>query len=377
VGGRSVRAALRLPVAAAALLGLCALTAPAALASGGDVSIWHLGPENISATYGKDIDALYVAIMWLTTITFLLTEGLLFFFLLRFRAKEGGKAVYTHGNHKLEMAWTIVPGIILFLLAVLQLGIWKDIKVTRPDMKTGLVVEVLAKQFEWHFRYAGPDGKFGTEDDVVTTNHLHVPVNTNVTVLLRSQDVLHSFFLPNIRLKQDTVPGLTIPQWFVAGKTTEQGRSELRARLEAGRADLGSRVERDLREETRARLRADKRPEGELDEAVKKALADKSLEVRTGEWIEAKVKSFDYEIACAELCGNSHTKMQGYLHIYEEKEFFKWIDGLYAKDVHEFGTDPEDLINKNWPAGENKVEDPWLRERWPADMKAAWPKKGE
>ncbi len=322
MAGGFARAAVRPLSAAAALLASVLLLASPA-AAGDESSLFRLGPEDIG-TYGKDIDSLYVVIMWLTTITFFLTEGLLFWFLFRFRAKPGAKAVYTHGNHRLELIWTILPGLILFWLAIYQMGTWRSIKIVRPDMKSGLVVQVMAKQFEWRFRYAGPDGKFATEDDVTTTNFLHVPVDTNVTVLLRSQDVLHSFFLPNLRLKQDTVPGLTIPQWFRAMKTTDAARKE--------RAALGD------------------------------AGADK----------------FEFEIACAELCGIGHTTMRGFLRVHEKDAFFKWIDGQYAGEVREFGADPEDKgINQYWPADQNKVEDPWLRDNWPAALKAAWPEKGE
>jgi cytochrome c oxidase subunit 2 len=79
-------------------------------------------------------------------------------------------------------------------------------------------------QFEWHFRYHGPDGRFGTEDDVTSNGKLHVPVNTPVIVKLRTKDVLHSFWLPNARLKQDLLPGKEIPQWF---ELTETGTYEI------------------------------------------------------------------------------------------------------------------------------------------------------
>ena len=321
MGGGLARRAFRPLLALAALLGLLPALAGTAFAEE-EVTLLRLGPENIG-TYAHDIDALYVVIFWITTITFFLTEGALLVFLLRFRARPGGKAVYTHGNHRLEMIWTILPGLILLWLALYQMGTWRKIKVDRPEPKQGLVVEVMAKQFQWQFRYAGPDGKFATDDDICTTNWLHVPVDTDVTVLLRSQDVLHSFFLPNLRLKQDTVPGLTIRQWFRAMKTTEAARKERAARGEAG--------------------------------------ADK----------------FEYEIACAELCGIGHTTMRGFLRVHGKDEFFAWINKTYADEVHEYGPDPEDPLNKNWPADQNKLEDPWLRDNWPAAMKAAWPKKGE
>jgi cytochrome c oxidase subunit 2 len=307
-------ASLRPFAVRAALCAGAALLASSAAFARDDVSLWRLGPENIGPEYSHEVDDLYRLILWIVAVAFVATEALLVFFLFRFRAKPGGKAVYTHGNHRLEVVWTILPAAILFWLALHQMGTWKAIKITRPDPKQGLVVEVLAKQFEWNFRYAGPDGKFGTEDDIFSVNNLHVPVDTRVTVLIRSQDVLHAFFLPNIRLKQDAVPGLTIPQWFEARKTTETARKE--------RGD------------------------------------DK----------------FEFEIACAELCGIQHTKMRGVLKVDSKEDFWKWIDKTYVEDVLPYGSDPEAFINKHWPASENKYEDVWLRDGWPAELKAKWPK---
>lgn len=303
-----------LAIRAALGAGAALLAATAALAKD-EVSLWRLGPENIGPEYSYEVDQLYRVILWIVMVAFVATEGLLVWFVVRFRAKPGGKAVYTHGNHRLEVIWTILPAAILFWLALHQMGTWKAIKITRPDPKQGLVVEVLAKQFEWNFRYAGPDGRFGTTDDVLSVNNLHIPVDTKVTVLIRSQDVLHSFFLPNIRLKQDAVPGLTIPQWFEARKTTATARKE--------RGD----------------------------------------------------EKFEFEIACAELCGIQHTKMRGVLRVHTKEEFWKWIDKTYVDDILPYDTDPEAFINKYWPESENRLEDPWLRDGWPADLKAKWPQK--
>ena len=287
-----------------------------------EIGLFGLFPENIS-TYGQSIDDLYKVILWIVLVAFVVTQVLLLWFLFRYRARPGAKAVYTHGSHTLEMIWTLVPGAILFWLALYQTAEWKTVKIDKPPPKDGLVVQILAKQFEWNLRYAGPDGKFGTRDDITTINWLHVPVDTNVTVLLRSQDVLHSFFLPNMRLKQDTVPGLTISQWFkvLPGKTTEEERARRKARG------------------------------------------------------DAKADSFDYEIACAELCGILHTQMRGFVKVHSKEEFWKWIDSTYLKEVHEYDTDPRSPINRYWPKDQNGVEDPWLRDGWPAEMKAKWPKR--
>lgn len=187
-------------------------------------------PEPIS-TYAENVDMLTHVILGITGFFLVLTLGLLVYFLVRYRARpdQPGKAVHTHGHHTLELVWTFIPGLILFSLAVFQTGTWGSIKYrgNMPDPKKDpsvVEVQVFAKQFEWHFRYKGDDPTFGTSGNVVKREELHVPVNRDVLVYLRTQDVLHSFWLPNVRLKQDLVPGKIIPQWFRATKT---GRYEI------------------------------------------------------------------------------------------------------------------------------------------------------
>ena len=87
-----------------------------------------------------------------------------------------------------------------------------------------MTVEVTGRQFEWRLRYPGPDGSFDTPDDLFSVNELHVPVNEDILVQLKSADVLHDFFLPNLRVKQDAVPGMKIPVWF---RATEEGVFDL------------------------------------------------------------------------------------------------------------------------------------------------------
>jgi cytochrome c oxidase subunit 2 len=178
-------------------------------------------PENIS-TYGANIDWLFGVIEWITGIIFVGVIVALIAFLVKYRYQEGRRATYTHGNTALEIAWTIVPAIILIVLFMLSQSTWWSIKGNVPP--GDLQVQVMAKQFNWVFTYPGPDGKFGTDDDLSLENELHVPVNKVVRVTLLAEDVIHSFFLPNLRLKQDAVPGREIPAWFEATKT---GRYEI------------------------------------------------------------------------------------------------------------------------------------------------------
>ena len=181
---------------------------------------WWL-PENIS-TYGEDIDFLFHLIYYITGVSFLLVAGAMVLFLIQFRHKEGRRATYIHGHTTLEIVWTIVPAVILVVLSFLSQATWGNIKAHLPPSQHR--VQVTAKQFNWEMLYPGPDGQFGTADDLLMDNELHVPVNKVVRVTLKSKDVIHSFFLPHLRLKQDAVPGREIEAWFEA---TKPGRYEI------------------------------------------------------------------------------------------------------------------------------------------------------
>jgi cytochrome c oxidase subunit 2 len=177
-----------------------------------------LMPESAS-TFGPDIDRMYYVILVITGIVFVVTEVLLVWFLIRYRHKEGRKAEYIHGNVKAEIVWTAIPFVIVLGIALASRGLWAEIR--DPDsMPTDAVeVHVTAKQFEWNATYAGADEAFGTGDDVTVRNRMSVPVDRPVRVTLQSEDVIHSFFLPDMRVKQDAVPGMEIPVWFEATRT--------------------------------------------------------------------------------------------------------------------------------------------------------------
>jgi len=173
-------------------------------------------PENI-ATYGEDIDWLFYLIYYITGVTFILVAATMVVFLVMYRARPGRRATYTHGNTALEIVWTIVPALILVVLTFLSVPSWGRIKGQVPE--TDLHIRITGKQFNWEVTYPGPDGKFDTQDDQTFDNEVHVPVGKPIVLHLRARDVIHSVFLPNMRFKQDAVPGREIPQWFQATKT--------------------------------------------------------------------------------------------------------------------------------------------------------------
>lgn len=179
-------------------------------------------PRDVSLD-GHVIDHLFMFILVLTGVVFVATETALFLFMWRYDARRNPDAAkFTHGSHTLEVIWTILPTATLLFIAIYQMNAWADAKVRKPDIPP--TVEVTARQFEWRVRYPGSDGEFDTRDDVYTVNSLHVPVGQDVLVVLKSEDVLHSFFLPNLRVKQDAVPGMQQNVWF---RPLEEGEFDL------------------------------------------------------------------------------------------------------------------------------------------------------
>lgn len=185
-------------------------------------------PSNASS-YGGQVDSLFYVILYITGAVFVLVEAALLVFLVRYRKRGDRKAEYVEGSIKAEIIWTSIPAVILVVLALSSQPLWSKIKDadTYPRNADRLAVE--AKQFEWHVTYPGPDGKLGTDDDFMKKDELHLVVNRDYVIELTSRDVVHSFFIPAFRVKQDAVPGMHILVWVrptVAG-TYELACSEL------------------------------------------------------------------------------------------------------------------------------------------------------
>ena len=173
------------------------------------------------STYGAEIDSIYSIIMWITGAIFVIVEVTLVYFVIKYRHREGRKAHFVHGNTRAELIWTAIPFVLVIFIAAISMGPWVRIRDHRKFPAADLELLVTAKQFEWNVTYPGADGRLETGDDFVKRNRLDLPVGRNVVVTLRSEDVIHSFFLPNFRVKQDAVPGMSIPLWFQATQTGE------------------------------------------------------------------------------------------------------------------------------------------------------------
>lgn len=187
-------------------------------------------PTESATPLGVQIDQLFYLILVIVTVVFIGTQVALGYVLFNGISKDQEKAWFTHGSHSLEVIWTIVPAGILLFVALYQMDVWAQYRIKSdasfPKSHEATVAHVMARQFEWRIRYPAPSRTFQSDaevndwlrnpkaDDLYTVNDLHVPTGRKVIVHLSTQDVQHSFFAPELRVKQDAVPGQIIPIWF-------------------------------------------------------------------------------------------------------------------------------------------------------------------
>lgn len=194
----------------AALAAACVASFVAAPARG-----WWL-PANASV-FGARIDALFELVLVIVAVALVLVLGLLAFTVLRGGA--AGRARPQHGDARLELVWTLVPGAVLVWIAFAQSDEWAELRYTARKPDVPVHARVVASQFDWHFVYPGSDARFGTLDDLDAPYELVVPVGSDVVLELVSRDVIHSFAVPALRVKQDIVPGMRPAIWFRATRT--------------------------------------------------------------------------------------------------------------------------------------------------------------
>jgi cytochrome c oxidase subunit 2 len=261
-----------------------------------------MGMPPLAATHGAQIDNLIGWIHVFMLILFVGWGGFFLYAIVRFRKSRNPVADYrgvtSNRSTYLEVAVAVVEAVLLIGFAI---PMWATRVDAMPPESEALVVQVTGEQFAWNMHYAGADGVFGRTDialldlqtnplgldrtdpaamdDVTTVNQLYLPVNRPIIVRLRSKDVIHSFGVPEFRVKQDAVPGLTIPIWFIPNVTTEEMRTQ------------------------------------------------------TGN------PEFQYEIACAQLCGIGHARMRGFVTVQTAEEFQQWLDER-VKEAAEAATNP-------------------------------------
>ena len=221
----------RLPLAALLVGCLFALGLSSAQATPlREHNLWWTLPA--ASKNAHQVDDLLMVIFWVTLFAFVSTQAVYIYFIVKYRERKGVRAVYSHGNNALEIVWTTIPAVFFITLAVYSDKLWFQLRGKAP--KDALTLDIVAYQFGFHVRNPGVDGKlakysqqwivkgtnnFGTDpthddpagrDDYQSENLLTLPVDRPVNVVLRSQDVIHAFYVPAFRMYQDMVPGRTI-----------------------------------------------------------------------------------------------------------------------------------------------------------------------
>ncbi len=171
-----------------------------------------------ASSFAGDIDWLLALIFLVTGFWLILTEGVLFSFFYRYRAKTGVSAEYITGKEKELKRWVSIPHLFIIVcdifVIIFAVQTWYHVKQYTPQEDNLIEIDIISQQWAWTFRHPGPDNILGNEDDIRTVDELHVEENRLVHFNLKSTDVLHDFSVPAFRLKQDAIPGRIIKGWF-------------------------------------------------------------------------------------------------------------------------------------------------------------------
>jgi cytochrome c oxidase subunit 2 len=271
--------------------------------------------SNSASEHGPKIDNLMIISMIIIFIVQTITQFLLHYFAFKYKGEKGRKALFYADNDKLEFIWTIIPVIVLAGLIIYGLFTWSDI-MNFEEEEDALVIELYAQQFNWKARYAGEDNVLGqanvrlinldnanilgidesdpnAQDDVITTE-LHLPVGRQVIFKMRSQDVLHSAYMPHFRAQMNCVPGMITQFAFTPTITT----SEMR---------LTPQMIEKVANINRIRVENSKKLVEKGEEALDRY-------------------EFDYLLLCNKICGKSHYNMQMKIIVETEEEYQSWMN---------------------------------------------------
>ncbi len=265
------------------------------------------GPLEHASEHGGKIQSLFNWTLFFTGIVFILTHIALFWFGYKYRGEKGRKVLFMPHDNKLEVIWTVIPAVVMCGLVVGGLWVWND---AMGDVKEGdehLEIEATAYQFGWTLRYPGVDGAIGTkyyknivpglndigvdfndpksQDDIILAGSevMYIPKGKKIRIRITAKDVLHNFYLPHFSVKMDAIPGLPTYFVFTPTLTTEEYRMNLK-----------------------------KYPEYNVPADPAEPNGPRKWEV------------FNFELACAELCGKGHFSMRRIVKVVEMAEYEKW-----------------------------------------------------
>jgi cytochrome c oxidase subunit 2 len=280
------------------------------------------GPHKAASAHGDTLDRLFNVTLLFTGIVFVITHIALFYFAWRYKKVKGSRGKHWAHNNTLEVVWSAIPAVVMTYLVIKGLLAWNSVMADVASDDMYMEIEATGYQFAWHLRYPGADNMLGTRDfkkisaenplgqdftdpknfDDFHPDEMWLPVGKKIRVRIIARDVLHSFFLPHFRVKMDAVPGLPTYFVFTPTKTTEEYRNELRNFPEYN-------VPKDPTD-----------PESKMI------------------W-----EDFNYELACAELCGRSHYSMRRIVRIVSEDEYKAWLtkqQSFYLTSIRGKEADP-------------------------------------
>lgn len=267
-----------------------------------------------ASEHGAQVDNLMVISMVLIFIVQIITQALLHYFAFKYRGKQGQKALYFADNNKLEFIWSVIPAIVLAGLILYGLYAWTNIMfVTDEDAEDAIVIELYAQQFKWDARYAGEDKVLGKANvryiegvnslgvdladpnaqDDFTSTELHIPKGKRIIFKMRSQDVLHSAYMPHFRAQMNCVPGMVTSFSFTPIYTTAEMR--------------------------------------DTPEMIEKVSNINAIRAKKSEKLVAEGQTaldpytFDYLLLCNKICGSSHYNMQMKIVVDTPEEYKKWL----------------------------------------------------
>ncbi len=284
------------------------------------LSIYYCGKfpliDDSASEHGPLLDNLMIISMILIFIVQTITQALLHYFAYKYRGRQGQIATYFADNNKLEFIWSAIPAVVLAVLIFYGLYAWSDIMfVDKEDEQDSIVIELYAKQFSWEARYAGTDNVLGkanvryiegvntvgvdlgdpnAQDDKVVTGEFHIPKGKRIIFKIRSQDVLHSAYMPHFRAQMNCVPGMVTNFSFTPTVTTLEMRED---------SDMIAKVDN-----------------------INKIRQKKSLQLVAEGKTALDPYTFDYLLLCNKICGASHYNMQMKIVVDTPEDYKKWLN---------------------------------------------------
>ncbi len=288
--------------------------------------VWHYGHfpllSDSASEHGPLVDNLMIISLVLIFIVQTITQALLHYFAFKYRGREGQKALYFADNNKLEVIWSSIPAVVLAGLILYGLYAWNNIMfVDKEQEEDAIVIELYAQQFKWEARYAGADNVLGKANvryiegannlgvdlsdpnaqDDFSSSELHIPKGKRVIFKMRSQDVLHSAYMPHFRAQMNCVPGMVTTFSFIPTVTTAEMR--------------------------------------ERSSIIEKVANINAIRAKNSEKLVAKGEpalepyTFDYLLLCNKICGASHYNMQMKIVVDTPEDFDKWMKEKQSKTI--------------------------------------------